>query len=56
MADILSQEEIVSVVWPDCFEISNSAFKSLISRLRAKIGKESIKNNSGNGYILEINK
>jgi len=53
---ILSQEEIMHFIWADKFDISESAFKSLISRLRTKIGKKSIKNSPGNGYILEINK
>jgi len=53
---ILSQNEIMNFIWPDRFDISESAFKSLISRLRTKIGKKSIKNSPGNGYILEINK
>jgi len=53
---ILSQNEISDFIWPDKFEITESAFKSLISRLRLKIGKKSIKNSPGNGYILEINK
>ena len=53
---ILSQDEIINSIWPDKFDISESAFKSLIKRLRTKIGKTAIKNSPGNGYILQIKK
>jgi DNA-binding response OmpR family regulator len=51
---ILSMETIKDIVWEDGYYASDAAFKSLINRLRGKIGKESIKNSSGNGYILNV--
>lgn len=51
---ILSKEEIKAIVWENSYEVSDTAFKSLINRLRTKVGKDSIKNSSGNGYILNL--
>jgi DNA-binding response OmpR family regulator len=51
---ILSKEEIKDLVWENGYDVTDTAFKSLMNRLRVKIGKESIKNSSGNGYILDI--
>jgi len=47
----INKEEIESYLWAD-EEITESAFKSLFSRLRQKIGKENIKNSFGIGYQL----
>ena len=47
----ISKEEIVDTLWAN-EEITESAFKSLFSRLRHKIGKECIKNSFGIGYQL----
>lgn len=47
----LSKEEIESYLWAK-EQITESAFKSLFSRLRQKIGKESIQNSFGIGYQL----
>jgi DNA-binding response OmpR family regulator len=47
----LSKEEITNYLWAD-EDITESAFKSLFSRLRNKIGKDNIKNNFGIGYQL----
>lgn len=52
---VLSKEEIKEMVWKDSFDVSDVAFKTLLGRLRAKIGKNSIKNISGRGYVLNIN-
>lgn len=47
----LTQEEIEKYLWAEEI-ITKSAFKSLFSRLRTKIGKDSIKNIFGIGYQL----
>lgn len=47
----LTKEEIESNLWAN-ENITKSAFKSLFSRLRNKIGKETIKNIFGVGYQL----
>ena len=48
----LTTEEIFQHLWAD-EDITCSAFKSLVSRLRNKIGKDSIKNKFGIGYQLD---
>lgn len=48
----LTKEEIEDNLWAN-EEITESAFKSLFSRIRQKIGKESIKNSFGVGYQLK---
>jgi len=47
----ISKEEIIDTLWVN-EEITESAFKSLFSRLRTKVGKECIKNSFGIGYQL----
>jgi len=47
----LSKEEIEASLWANG-DITESAFKSLFSRLRQKIGKECIQNSFGIGYQL----
>lgn len=47
----LSKIDIETILWVDEI-ITESAFKSLFSRLRNKIGKASIKNSFGIGYQL----
>lgn len=48
---IVTTEEIYWHIWKDD-EVSESAFKSVLSRLRKKIGKDSIQSHSGIGYSL----
>lgn len=48
----LSTEEIKNFVWDDAYYATDLAFKSLMHKLRAKVGKESIKNVSGIGYYI----
>lgn len=50
---VVSYDEIKDTVWDDIFEATDSALKNLLTKLRKKIGKESIKNISGIGYKLE---
>lgn len=53
-ANTLTKEQLKYFIWEDNFEISDEAFKSLLSRLRSKIGKKCIKNISGVGYSLDF--
>jgi DNA-binding response OmpR family regulator len=48
----LETDEIKDMLWEDSYMVSDSAFKSILNKLRAKIGKKSIKNISGVGYLL----
>ncbi|MCP4969929.1 MAG: response regulator transcription factor [Arcobacter sp.] len=47
----IKKEEITKYLWANEY-ITESAFKSLFSRLRNKIGKDNIKNKFGIGYQL----
>lgn len=49
----LSKKEIIYHVWP-LEDVTDSAFKNLISRLRAKIGQDVIHTVKGKGWILYI--
>lgn len=51
---VLSQETLKNFLWDQYSEITDSALKNLINKLRKKIGKESIKNISGVGYRLQL--
>lgn len=48
----VSMEEIKNNIWEDPYYATETAFKSLLHKLRTKIGKNSIKNVSGVGYFL----
>ncbi|MBS9782406.1 MAG: response regulator transcription factor [Arcobacter sp.] len=48
----LSNEELKNLLWEDPFDASDSALKNLLTKLRKKIGKNSIKNLSGIGYQI----
>lgn len=50
----ISQEEIKNNLWDDSYYTTESAFKSLLNKLRNKIGKDSVINTSGVGYQLDI--
>ena len=49
-----SVEKLKYEVWGDSFLVSDTAFKSLIHKLRKKVGKESIQNISSVGYYLDL--
>lgn len=49
-----SMENIKEYVWDDKFDVSDTAFKALIHKIRQKIGKESLKNISSVGYYLNL--
>jgi DNA-binding response OmpR family regulator len=51
---VIPKDTICNYVWEDNFNITEEAFKSLLNRIRKKLGKESIKNISGYGYRLNI--
>jgi len=48
----LCTEEIKNAIWEDPYYATDTALKSLIHKLRHKIGKDTIKNVSGIGYYL----
>ncbi|MGB5794041.1 response regulator transcription factor [Poseidonibacter sp.] len=50
---VVTKDEIKNEIWDDYFESTDSAFKSLLNKLRKKIGKESVKNISGVGYQIQ---
>ncbi len=47
-------QELKNRLWDDPYDASESAFKSLLSKLRKKIGSDSIHNISGIGYNLVL--
>ncbi|WP_129104348.1 response regulator transcription factor [Arcobacter sp. CECT 8985] len=51
---VVTYDEIKNVVWEDAFEVTDSALKNLLTKLRQKIGKNIITNISKIGYKLEI--
>lgn len=48
----VSMQEIKNHIWDDPYYATDTAFKSLLHKLRNKIGKSSIRNVSGIGYYL----
>lgn len=52
---LISQEEIKATIWDEEEYATDSALKNLISKLRKKIGKNSIINTSGFGYKINYN-
>ena len=53
---VISIEELKNCIWEDELDATESAFKNLLTKLRAKIGKDTILNISGVGYRLNSNK
>ncbi len=51
---IISSDELKLNIWEDSFEATDSALKNLLTKVRKKIGKESITNISGVGYRLSF--
>lgn len=47
--------DIKDELWDDPYDATDSALKSVLSKLRSKIGKNSLKNVSGMGYYLLAN-
>ena len=52
---VISHEELKAEIWEDSFEATDSALKNLLTKLRKKIGKNTIKNISGVGFRIHIN-
>ncbi len=52
---VISHEEIKNEVWTDNFDVTDSALKNVLNKLRKKIGKNTIKNISGIGFRLHMN-
>ena len=50
----VSKDEIKNHLWEDSYEATDSALKSVLNKLRNKIGKDSIKNVSGVGYQIQV--
>ncbi len=48
----ISTEELKNLIWDDSYYATDTAFKSLLNKLRKKIGANTIKNVSGIGYYL----
>lgn len=48
----LTMDEIKNLIWDDPYDATDNAFKSLIHKLRLKIGKDTIQNISGIGYYI----
>lgn len=51
---VISHEEIKTEVWQDSFEVTDSALKNVLNKLRKKVGKNSITNISGVGFRIEF--
>lgn len=51
---VISHEEIKTKIWEDSFNVSDSALKNILTKLRKKIGKDCIKNISGVGFRIHI--
>lgn len=50
----VSQQEIADHVWVNSY-VSEGALKTIVSKIRNKIGKENIKTVKGMGYKIELN-
>ncbi len=53
-ARVISHEEIKNEVWNDTFEVTDSALKNVLNKLRKKIGKNTINNISGVGFRINL--
>lgn len=52
---LLPKENLKDMIWENEYDVSDEALKSLLNRIRKKIGKEAIENVSSSGYLLKIN-
>ena len=52
----ISPDEIKNHVWDDPYDATDTALKSLIYKVRTKVGKGTIQNLSGVGYFLNFKK
>lgn len=51
---VISHEEIKTEVWQDNFEVTDSALKNVLNKLRKKVGKNTINNISGVGFRIQF--
>lgn len=51
---VISHEEIKTEVWQDNFDVSDSALKNVLNKLRKKVGKDTITNISGVGFRIQL--
>ena len=51
----VAHEELKENIWSDSFEATDSALKNLLTKIRKKIGKDTIKNISGVGFRIHFN-
>lgn len=54
MNSVTTHKTIQSKIWHESYEVSDSAYKSLLNKLRSKIGKNSIKSVSKKGYSINF--
>lgn len=52
---VVAHEELKENIWSDSFEATDSALKNLLTKIRKKIGKDTIKNISGVGFRIHFN-
>ena len=51
---ILNIEELKNSIWEDAYNTSDGAFKTLLTKLRTKVGQDVIINVSGSGYYIKL--
>lgn len=51
---VISHDEIKTEIWKDAFDVTDSALKNVLNKLRKKVGKDCIKNISGVGFRIHI--
>lgn len=49
---VLEYEMIKDIIWKNSIDVTDSALKNLVNKLRKKIGKDTIKNISGVGFKI----
>lgn len=52
--NVVLHKTIQSKIWHESYDVSESAYKSLLNKLRGKIGKKSIKSISRKGYAINF--
>ena len=51
---VISHDEIKTEIWEDSFDVTDSALKNILNKLRKKVGKDCIKNISGVGFRIYV--
>lgn len=51
---LVAHKTIQTKIWHASYEVSDSAYKSLLNKLRSKVGKKTIKSISGKGYTIRL--